>query len=271
WQEKIEQGVNRFIISGDANYRPFSWNQTRLTLGNDFTDRADVDLRYRGEAPPLNATYRLGFSGGGRTDIRNLTANLSSTGSFNPRPWINSKTTAGVQYVNYSFKQNAGEGQNLPPGTQTPAAGAEPNAASATTLQKTLGFFAEEAVAFNDRLFVTGAIRSDQNSAFGTDFQSVWYPKASVSWIISDEGFFPHLGWLNALRLRSAYGASGVQPGPNDAIRFLSANSINLKGTDTPVIQNNTLGNNELKPERTTELEGGFEAKMFNNRFSLDV
>ena len=65
WQEKVEQGVNRFILSGDANYRPFSWNQTRLTVGNDFTDRADVDLRYRGEAPPLNATYRLGFAGEG--------------------------------------------------------------------------------------------------------------------------------------------------------------------------------------------------------------
>ena len=96
-----------------------------------------------------------------------------------------------MQYVNYSFSQNAGEGSNLPPGTQTPAAGAEPNAASATTLQKTLGFFVEEALAFNDRLFLTAAVRSDQNSAFGTDFQSVWYPKASISWIVSDEGFFP--------------------------------------------------------------------------------
>ena len=106
-----------------------------MALRRRLADRADVDLRYRGEAPPLNATYRLGFAGEGRTDIRNLTANLSSTGSFNPRPWLNAKTTLGAQYVNYSFSQNAGEGSNLPPGTQTPGAGAEPNAASATTLQ----------------------------------------------------------------------------------------------------------------------------------------
>ena len=31
----------------------------------------------------------------------------------------------------------------------------------------------------------------DQNSSFGTHFQRVVYPKASVSWIISDESFFP--------------------------------------------------------------------------------
>ena len=271
WQEKTEQGVNRFILSGDANWRPFSWNQTRVTIGNDFTDRADVDLRYRGEAPPLNATYRLGFAGEGRTDIRNLTANLSSTGSFNPRPWLNSKTTAGVQYVNYSFRQNAGEGSNLPPGTQTPAAGAEPNAASATTLQKTLGFFAEEALGFNDRLFVTGAVRSDQNSAFGTNFQSVWYPKASVSWIISDESFFPQVSWLNSLRLRSAYGASGVQPGPNDAIRTFEAQATNVLATDQPGVRYNLLGNKGLKPEKSTEIEAGFETKLANNRVGLDV
>jgi len=271
WQEKVEQGVNRFIISGDANYRPFSWNQTRLTLGNDFTDRADVDLRYRGEAPPLNSTYRLGFAGEGRSDIRNLTANLSSTGSFNPRPWLNSKTTAGVQYVNYGFRQNAGEGTNLPPGTQTPAAGAEPNAASATTLQKTLGFFAEEALGFNDRLFVTAAVRSDQNSAFGTDFQSVWYPKASISWILSDESFFPQLSWLNSLRLRTAYGSSGVQPGPNDALRTFEANPVNILSTDQPGVRYNLLGNTALKPEKSTEFEAGFETKLANNRVSLDL
>ena len=270
WQEKVEQGVNRFILSGDANYRPFSWNQTRITLGNDFTDRADVDLRYRGEAPPLTATYRNGFAGEGRTDIRNLTANLSSTGSFNPRPWLNAKTTIGAQYVNYRFAQNAGEGTNLPPGTQTPGAGAEPNAASATTLQKTLGFFAEEALAFNDRLFVTAAIRSDQNSAFGTDFQSVWYPKASISWILSDESFFPQVGWLNSFRLRSAYGTSGVQPGPNDAIRTFESQATNVLATDQPGVRYNQIGNTLLKPEKSTEFEGGFEAKLLRDRLSLD-
>ena len=87
------------------------------------------------------------------------------------------------------------------------------DAAEATTLQKTFGLFIEQQLGFRDRLFITGALRTDQNSAFGTDFQNVIYPKASLSWILSDEAFFPQLGWLNQLRLRAAYGSSGVQPG----------------------------------------------------------
>ena len=92
----------------------------------------------------------------------------------------------------------------------------------ATTLQKTFGIFVEEQVSFRDRLFVTGAVRSDQNSAFGTNFQRVVYPKASLSWIVSDESFFPRMAWLNQFRLRSAYGASGVQPG---GVRLHEANA----------------------------------------------
>jgi len=45
----------------------------------------------------------------------------------------------------------------------------------------------QEQVALRDRLFLTGAVRTDQNSAFGTNFQRVFYPKASLSWIASDE------------------------------------------------------------------------------------
>ena len=90
-------------------------------------------------------------------------------------------------------------------------------------MNKTLGLYAQEQASFRDRLFLTVAARTDQNSAFGTKFQRVFYPKASVSWIISDESFFPHFDWLNQLRLRSAYGASGVQPGGTVAFQTFNA------------------------------------------------
>jgi TonB-linked SusC/RagA family outer membrane protein len=271
WQEKTGQNVNRFIGSGNATWRPFTWNQTRLTVGTDLTDRVDDNLLFRGEGPPINSTYRLGFKFNGRNNIRNSTLDLTTGANFNPRPWLNSRTTLGAQYVNYQFDGNECGGEDLPPGSQTCDAGTEPSSDETTTLNKTLGFFIEQSVGLNDRLFLTAAVRTDQNSAFGTDFQSVWYPKLSASWIISDEGFFPQVGWLNTFRLRSAFGAAGVQPGANDALRTIEANAFNIKGTDTPVLLNDALGNTELKPERTTELEAGFETKLINNRLSFDV
>ena len=81
--------------------------------------------------------------------------------------------------------------------------------------------FVEEEIGIKDRLFVTGALRFDDNSAFGQNFDATVYPKASVSWLLSEEPFF-NSGFLSTLRLRAAFGVSGQQPGTTDALRFFS-------------------------------------------------
>ncbi len=271
FQEKVQQRVNRFIGSAQMNWRPTSWLQNRATVGNDYTNRVDDNLLLRGEGPPLTSNYRLGFKQNARTDIRNFTIDLGSTATSTPMAWLTLKTTGGVQYVNYLLELGEATGdQGLSPGASTPQAGAAQSAREATTQQKTLGLFVEQAAAINDRLFLTAALRSDQNSAFGTDFQSVLYPKGSVSWIMSEESFFPRLNWLNQFRLRAAIGTSGVQPGPNDALRFYASQVANVRGADQPAVQFSAIGNTNLKPERSTEFETGFEAKFFDTRYSLD-
>lgn len=271
WQEKNEQRVNRVIISGNMNWRPTSWLQNRVTLGNDFADRVDDNFLFNGEGPPITATYRNGFKINTRANLRNTTLDLGSTATYNPLQWVSLKTTVGAQYINSLNQYNVADGEELPPGAQTPNGAVTQSASEFTTLVKTLGVFVEEAAAINDRLFLTAAVRTDQNSAFGTDFQRVYYPKASLSWIISDEDFFPKMGWLNSLRIRSAYGASGVQPGPNDALRYFDTSLQSVDGADISGLQISALGNSELKPERSTEYEGGFEAKLFRSRASIDV
>src|SRR5690606_20801709 len=96
------------------------------------------------------------------------------------------------------------------------------NADETTSESRTMGGFIEQRVAFRDRLFLTGALRSDRNSAFGADFKTVFYPKFSASWVVSDEDCFPDAGFIDQVRLRTAYGASGVQPGTIDAVQYYS-------------------------------------------------
>ncbi len=271
WQEKNEQRVDRFIISGNANWRPTSWWQNRLTIGNDFADRVDDNFLYNGEGPPITATYRNGFKSNTRANLRNTTVDLGSTATYNPLNWVSLKTTIGGQYINSLNQYGQANGIELPPGAQTPNGAVTRTAFEQTTIIKTLGVFIEEAAAINDRLFLTAAVRTDQNSAFGTDFQRVYYPKGSLSWILSDEDFFPKVRWLNSLRVRAAYGASGVQPGPNDALRYYQTSLQSVAGADLSGLQISALGNSNLKPERSTEFETGFETKLLNSRVSLDV
>src|SRR5262249_3589559 len=138
------------------------------------------------------------------------------------------------------------------------------------TATKTLGVYGQEQFGIRDRLFLTAAVRSDQNSAFGTNFQRVFYPKLSASWIASDENFFPRVSWLNQLRLRAAYGASGVQPGATAAFQTFSTTTVNVTNIDRPGLRANALGNPDLKPETSAELESGFDARVLNNRVNVE-
>lgn len=264
FQEVNQQRLNRTLTSASADWRPFSFMQNRANIGIDYTSRVDLNLNRNGDGPPVSSNYRTGFKDDYRTGLRNFSWDLGSTNTYNVTTSISTRTTVGAQYVNYQLDQAEAYALGLPPGAQTPNAGATKDANEATTITKTLGGFIEEQVAMRDRLFITGAVRSDQNSAFGTKFQRVVYPKASVSWLLSDESFFPKYDWMNQLRFRAAYGASGVQPGPNDALRYFSGVATNIKGTDVPGLSYSAIGNNYLKPERTAEFEGGFDLHLFN-------
>jgi len=276
WAEKLQQNTNRMILATNMSYRPSSWFETRANIGTDLTDRVDNNLHMNGEGWPISATYRDGAAFNARTNITNITGDLSGTANYNPSryTWLNLKTTLGTQYNNFRQDQNTAGGTTLAPGATTASGGATPSASESYLLTKTWGTFIEETGAIRDRLFITGAVRTDQNSAFGTKFQRVYYPKASVSWVVSEEDFFSHhtfLSPISELRLRLATGASGVQPGSTDALRTFSASSASIKGTDQPLETFTQIGNDSLKPERSTEWETGFDSKLFSNRFEFDV
>src|SRR2546422_219777 len=79
---------------------------------------------------------------------------------------------------------------------------------------KSLGFYGQEQVAWRDRLFLTAGLRSDDQSTFGANFNRVYYPKASASWVISEEPFWKS-PFFDQGRLRAAYGESGRAPPDN--------------------------------------------------------
>jgi len=128
------------------------------------------------------------------------------------------------------------------------------------------GVYFQGQIGLDDRLFITGGARLDGNSAFGDDFGLQFYPKAGLSWVVSDYDFW-NVGFMNEFRLRGAVGMSGLQPGAFDAQRTWNPNIDSNGGYLTP----NNLGNSELMPERSTEIEFAVEAGMFDGRFGIEA
>ncbi|MFN0179498.1 MAG: SusC/RagA family TonB-linked outer membrane protein [Gemmatimonadales bacterium] len=270
FSETVRQDINRSITSATANYRPFSWLATKATMGFDFAAREDSDICRRDECTYFG-TSKLGFKSNNRTSNYVYTGDANAAATYQLSDQIGLKSIVGLQYVKEKFARNGASGSELPPGATTVTAGAIISADESTAESITLGFFAEQSVSFKERLYLTGAVRSDRNSAFGNNFKRVYYPKAAVSYVLSDEPFFPKSSVLSSVRLRGAFGSSGRQPGNTDAIPFFGPSTTNFDQTDIPSLIFSALGNTALRPERSQEIEVGFDLGLFDNAVNLEV
>jgi TonB-linked SusC/RagA family outer membrane protein len=273
FEESYQSANDRLISSSGMHWRPFSWLAARGNFGLDFTSARDTDV-CRFATCPDNGTTRLGFSLDDRRHIWQYTTDLGGTATWSPTPSLSSRTSVGAQYFRNELSRDRATGTQLPPGSSQPAAGSIPSVLSTSDETRTLGLYVEEALAWRERLFFTGAARYDDNSAFGSAFKGVVYPKASVSWLISEEDFFPRSGMLDQLRLRAALGQSGVRPGTNDALQFFAAGpaaTVRLNDGEIPGIAVASLGNPDLRPETTTEFDAGVDIDLFQRRVNVEL
>jgi TonB-dependent starch-binding outer membrane protein SusC len=270
------ENVERFVGSATSTWQITKWLSMNGTTGVDFFDR-----RNRETVPP-NRVFFGSLPEGQRianaTQIWNYTANVSATGAADIRPELRSQTTVGMQFTQEQIQSTRAFGAKLLAGTGSLQGTAARFAVGETnTDNRTLGALISEQLAYRDRLFLTLAGRTDKNSAFGQNFGWSFYPAASLSYVISEEAFFPKIAALSSLRLRGAYGVSGQRPNFRDAITFFETQTVTVNATDVPGIQiaanasRGGTGNPDLRPELSREWEAGFESGFFGSRVGLDM
>ncbi|CAN5821408.1 hypothetical protein BH23GEM3_BH23GEM3_21990 [soil metagenome] len=177
-----------------------------------------------------------------------------------------SSTSVGAQYYRRLTEFVAATGSQFPvPGLTVVDAAAIQRGSESFVENTTVGIFAQQQFGWRDRLFLTAALRADDNSAFGENFNLVYYPKISGSWVASEEPFWT-LPFVSTLRLRAAYGESGQQPAAFDALRTYAP--VTGRG-DVAAITPQTVGNPDLGPERGKEVELGFDAGFLDQRLGL--
>jgi hypothetical protein len=183
---------------------------------------------------------------------------------------VGGRTSIGGPFFGDLARGTCATGRGLPAGSGSISGAGTTEASDTLVESRSVGSYVEQELNLKQRLFVTGALRFDDNSAFGKNFDATVYPKASVSWLMSEEPFF-HVGALNTLRFRAAFGVSGQQPGTTDAIRFYNSVSGKKGGVGTTGVTFGSLGNLDLKPERSREFEVGLDAGLFKDRLSVEL
>jgi TonB-linked SusC/RagA family outer membrane protein len=257
--------TDRVIVGSTINVNPSSWFHNRLTVGADLSN--GLAIRYL-------APFSLFSTEGQMTqgEPRNSIYTLDYAGTITSRlPLANSLTSAlsfGTQYTNSQYRNTLSQGANFASASVRDINLAAVHGGWSEFVDvKSLGLFAQEQVGWQDKLFLTGALRVDNSSVFGDAVKQLYYPKLSASYIISEEPFFREHGWLDNLKLRAAWGQAGNAPDPFAAVRsYTLVVSVDANGNRVPALVPLSLGNPNVKPERGNEVELGFDADAAGGR-----
>lgn len=139
-------------------------------------------------------------------------------------------------------------------------------------LRRLYGVYGDIRLSYKDYLFLNFVGRNDWSSTLPKGNNSYFYPGASLSAVFSDMFELPTA--ISFLKARVSVTKVG-----NDANPYLVNSVYNIVTpftSATGTVSNMatlsaTLGNQNLKPEFTTEYEGGVEARFFQNRIGLDL
>ncbi|MBX6331129.1 MAG: SusC/RagA family TonB-linked outer membrane protein [Gemmatimonadaceae bacterium] len=271
FQLQTNQDIDRFAGGVNMHYRPLAWLAATFQAGVDYTTRYDQFLVQPGVfSPDQDPDAFIGVRQSNPYQIWDYTANGAVTGSFQLRPGLTSKTTVGIQYERQYQHGTEARGEGLVQGT-----GSLNGTTQLFTVDElnqdvvTIGGLAQEELSWRDRVFLSGAVRTDRNSAFGVNEHWVLYPAVNASWVIGEEPFFPKTNLLSSLRVRAAYGQSGQRPNFRQAVTFFSPLAVATNTGDEVGITPGGTGNPNLKPEKTSEYEFGFDAAVWKEKANV--
>lgn len=142
-----------------------------------------------------------------------------------------------------------------------------PYAVGDTSSYKLQSYFARVNYSYKDRYIVTGTIRRDGSSRFGSNNKYGNFPAAAFKWRISNEEFMGKGGFFDDLSLRLNYGRTGNQEIPS----YASLDVNNIQNFDGTSVASFYQGNPNLKWQANTTYGAGLDFSLIKGRLTGSV
>ena len=131
-----------------------------------------------------------------------------------------------------------------------------------------VSFYGRANYNFDDRFLVTGTVRRDGSSRFGSGNKWGVFPSGSVAWRIGKEKFF-QVDAISDLKIRVSYGVTGNQEiGNLNSITTLGATTTGyiVGGTRITTVLPQQYANPNLKWEQTGQFDAGIDFAFLDGR-----
>lgn len=132
--------------------------------------------------------------------------------------------------------------------------------------------------AFKEKYILSGVIRRDGSSRFGSENRYGVFPAVSAAWRVSSESFMQAVPWVSDLKVRGGYGTMGNSNTVDQNNQFslfggsISASSYDINGTNSSAVTGfyrTRIGNTSSKWETSVTSNIGIDGNLFDGR--LDV
>jgi len=251
-------GIDNYAQNGTTYIPPYAYNASPGFFGG---------------GPTLDPTQN-GYSSAATNNFFQINHDLTGNYTVDITKDFNSTTQVGFsqQYEknNYALIQGRGFAPFIETvnGASTPLPGVDDRSEISIS-----GLYIQQNFKLKNQFFLTGAVRRDASSVFGANQRNQIYSKASASYVISSTDFWNELAIAKAfdlVKIRLAYGESGNLTGIGAYSRFNTYSSNSFLGRSA-LNSSSTLANENVKPERQSEIEYGLDLGMLNNRIGLTV
>ncbi|MFN3852257.1 MAG: SusC/RagA family TonB-linked outer membrane protein [Spirosomataceae bacterium] len=145
------------------------------------------------------------------------------------------------------------------------------NASSNSTREALAYQMARVNYKYAEKYLLTATVRRDGFSGFAKNNKSAIFPTFALGWIVSEESFMSKLPVVDFLKFRVGYGIAGNQTPAFSSLALVGVNQSYIFGNGGTTAfgqQVNSLGNDNLRWERTAGLNIGLEFGLFKSRLS---
>lgn len=252
----------RTMASLNSRYRPLEWLSLDANVSYDRSDRLSRSFIPKGAKTP---NYPAGDPGSASRSTGQTDGINAAFGATVARAFGALQTRSSIRGLIEREDETAfsASGQDLSVGGigELPAVKVPSISSSASGIRST-GYFFNTDLTYDDRYILNGLVRRDGSSLFGELERWHTYYRVSGAYRMALEDWWP-VAAISEFKLRYSRGTAGGRPSFSDRYETFSLQSgggLSLSN----------LGNQYLKPEKTTEQEYGLEAIAFD-RFSLQM
>ncbi|OGX89863.1 SusC/RagA family TonB-linked outer membrane protein [Hymenobacter coccineus] len=273
--------VNRLVGSAELNYHPTDWLSFLNRTGVDtYNDRREAFFPRQSAAQLTGSVTEENIT---ETQVNNdfiVRANHNFGENFSVSAIVGNNLNErradqlGASATNIVNVLSPPQLNNSPATARTPF--------NLKTVLRTAAVYGEVDVALLNQFFLTGTLRGEAASTFGTATKNTFYfPSGTFAWQFTKVGALADKQGLTFGKLRVAYGQVGVQPGLYQTQTYYIPASGQLVDGYGPAldvaaygggyIRSTAQGNNTLKPERKQEVETGLDLRFLKDRISFSA